>query len=106
MKLPFSSFSTSERTATKTGNSYTTTLPPEFIKALETLQDRKLKLINLNNHYLVYYAIKTSHNELYDLLQLILESLEALHHATERDDVKQVTAEVYERLTNLQYVLE
>ena len=96
-KLPHSSFFAETRTLIKHGNSFAVTIPVDFVK---TLDERNLKVINLNNNYIICFAEKMSVDDSYDLLQLILTVLEALY-AVEREDIKKIIVEAYEKLVEL-----
>jgi antitoxin component of MazEF toxin-antitoxin module len=102
LKLPHTSFFSQTRKVTKQGTSYGVTLPADYIKSLETLDEKNLKMLNLNNQYIVYFAKKMSVNDSYDLLQLALSVLEALYILEEDRENKKTIERAYETLANLQ----
>lgn len=106
MTLLVSSFYSEIRKLTKQGSSHGVTLPSEFVKTLETLEDRNLVLFNLNNTYIIVTPLKMSHNDLYDLLQIALTLLECIYHNTDREDAKQNIEKAYELLVSLQELFD
>ena len=106
MTLPFSSFTTDERKIVLVGNSNAVTIPAEFVKSLETLKDRRVSLINLNNIYIIIYSSKFANTTQYDLLQVALTILEALYHSTDDKNVKQQFEKAYKQLQELENIFE
>ncbi|WP_456477593.1 hypothetical protein [Geoglobus ahangari] len=102
MKLPHSSFYSETRRLLKQGKSYGISFPAEFVKALETLGSRDLRVFNLNNTYIVSFAEKTHVNDNYDLVQLILTALEALNTITDDKEAKEKIFRAYELIAELQ----
>lgn len=99
VEIPYSSFYSDERKILRQGNSYMVTIPSSFVRAVKTLQDRKLKLINIDNTYLIYFASVLSSDDVNDLLQITLHILEALNTVVKDNTV---ITEVYQKLANLQ----
>jgi|GEM_PF-5922001 antitoxin component of MazEF toxin-antitoxin module len=102
-----------ERKVVKIGNSEGITLPPDFVRVLKTLKSDKVRISRLD-YFLIIQPVVFSHNDCYDLLQLIFSSIQAVKTLTDsseinehnKEEAKRVLTECYDKLTPLQYIFE
>jgi len=104
-KIPFSSFFSSSRKVSYKGNSHTVTLPPQFVKSLMNLSDRKVKLLCIDNHLMIIIPEKFANDDEYALTYTIIQSIEALYHSSSNEFVRRQIEKIYEDLATLLNIL-
>jgi len=104
-RIPFASIKMNKHKMFVQGGSWIVSVPPPFAKAIEILQDRRLRSFCLNS-YLIYEYEKSFHKTEYDLLQIALDCLSAIYYITDDEEAKKIIEDVYEKATILQEYLE
>jgi len=99
--IPHSSYYSEVRKTSIQGGSLAVRLPADFARSLRTLNEINLKMLNFDNRYIIYLPLKTSHNDLYDLLQLVLTALGIIYHNVDEHTKKRIET-VYTQLVPIQ----
>jgi len=103
--VPFASVKMSKHKMFTQGGSWIVSVPPPFAKAIETLQDRRLRSLYMNSH-LIYQYEKFFHNIEYNLLQVALDCFSAIYHIIEDKETKKIIKDIHDKATILQEYME